>query len=118
MKWLLKWLVNAVALLVVARLVPGFVVHGFVSALIAAVVIGLINATLGLFMKVITFPLTILTFGIFLIVINAAMLKVAASLVRGFEVQSWTAAFLGAILLSLVSSILHWLIGTHRREED
>jgi len=118
MKWLLRWLVNAVALLVVAHIVPGFVVRGFGSALVAAIVIGLINATLGLFTKVITFPLTILTFGIFLIVINAAMLQLAAAMTRGFEVQSWTAAFLGAILLSIVSSILHWLVGTRRREED
>lgn len=116
MKLLIRWLLSAVALMIVAYVVPGFQVSGFVAALIAAAVIGLVNATLGSLLKVVTFPLTILTLGLFLIVVNAAMLKVAAFFVPGFQVRTWTAAFIGAILLSIVSSFLHWLTGDDRRE--
>jgi putative membrane protein len=118
MKVLLRWLVNAVSLLIVARFVSGFVVRGFVDALIAALIIGLVNATLGTILKVLTFPLTILTLGFFLIVVNAAMLKLAARVTPGFEVHGWGAAILGAIVLAIVSSFLHWLVGDDRRERD
>ncbi len=116
MKLLLKWLISAISLLVVAHLVPGFVVSGFMAALLAAIVIGFVNATLGLLTKVLTFPLTIFTLGLFLIVINAVMLKVAAEFTPGFAVKTWTAAILGAILLSIVSSLLNWLISDKRAE--
>src|SRR6266852_3327518 len=100
MKVLLRWLINAVSLLIVARFVSGFVLHGFVDALIAALVIGFVNATLGTILKVLTFPLTIVTLGLFLIVINAVLLKMAAAVTPGFEVHTWTAAILGAIVLT------------------
>src|SRR6476469_5808343 len=116
MRLLVRWLISAVSIMIVAYLVPGFVVHGIVAALIAAVIIGLVNATLGSVVKILTLPLTFLTLGLFLIVVNAIMLKVAAALSPGFEVQTWGAAFIGAILLSLVSTFLHWLIGDKRSE--
>ena len=72
-----------------ADLVPGFHVRGLVPALIAAVVIGLLNATVGLFLKIITFPLSILTLGIFLLVINGVMILVASAIVPGFHVPDW-----------------------------
>jgi putative membrane protein len=111
MRLLIRWLMNAVSLLIVARFVTGFKVSGFKAALIAALVIGLVNATLGAVLKVLTFPLTVLTLGLFMIVINALMLKLAALIMPGlgFEVTTWTAAFLGAILLSIISGLLHWL---------
>jgi putative membrane protein len=116
--WLLvRWLINAVSLLIVAYIVPGFKVDGFGAALIAAIIFGIVNATLGLLLKIITFPLTIVTFGLFLIVINAIMLKMAASVTPGFIVHTWTAALLGAIVLSLVSAFLNWLIKDNRRLE-
>jgi putative membrane protein len=117
MRLLVRWLVNAVSLLIVAYIVPGFELHGIGAALIAAIVFGLVNATLGLVLKVVTFPLTIVTFGFFLIVINAIMLKMAASVTPGFVVHTWTAALIGAIVLSLVSTFLHWLIKDNRRPE-
>ena len=117
MRLLLRWLVNALSLVIVAYIVPGFELHGFVAALIAAVVFGFVNATLGLVLKILTFPLTIITFGLFLIVINAIMLKMAAAVTPGFIVHTWTAALLGAIVLSLVSAFLHWLIKDNRRLE-
>jgi putative membrane protein len=117
MRLLIRWLISAVALLIVAHLVPGIYVRGFSGALIAAAVIGFVNATLGLLLKILTFPLWILTLGLFLIVINAAMLKLTAFFMPAlFEVRTWTAAIIGAILLSLVSAILHWLVGDKRRD--
>ncbi len=74
--------------------VPGISVSGPVAALIAAAVIGLINATLGLLLKILTFPLTILTLGLFWFVINAIMLELAAALVRGFYVRNFVAALI------------------------
>ena len=116
MRLLVRWILSAATLMVVAHFVPGFYVRNFMAALIAAVVIGLVNATLGLLMKVVTFPLTILTLGLFLIVVNAVMLKVAAFFTPGFTVQTWGAAFIGAILISLISTLLNWLLEDKRRE--
>ena len=117
MRLLVRWLINALSLLIVAYIVPGFELHGFVAALIAALVFGFVNATLGLVLKILTFPLTIVTFGLFLIVINAIMLKMAASVTPGFVVHTWTAALIGAIVLSLVSTFLNWLIKDNRQIE-
>ena len=110
MKLLLNWLLSAVSLLIVAHLVPGFAISGLAAALLAAVVIGLVNATLGLLLKVLTFPLTILTLGIFWFVINALMLELASWLVPGFFVRGFLSAFFGAIVLSLVNLLLKYLV--------
>ncbi len=110
LRLLLNWVVSALVLLLVAHVVPGFYLSGFVAALIAAVVIGLVNATLGLVLKVITFPLTVLTLGIFWFVINALMLMLASWLVPGFEVRGFVAAFIGAILLSLINMVVRWIM--------
>jgi putative membrane protein len=95
--------VSALCLLLVAHFVPGFYVSGFGTALIAAVVIGLVNGTLGMLLKIVTFPLTILTFGVFWLLINALMLRFAALLVPGFEVRGLWPAFLGGLILSLLN---------------
>ncbi len=112
MKLLLNWALSALALWVVARLIPGFHVSGPVAALIAALAIGFINATLGLFLKIITFPLTLLTLGLFWLVINALMIELASAIVPGFHVDTFGAAFWGAIVLSLVNMVFRWLVGT------
>jgi putative membrane protein len=104
---LLHWILNAVALLVVAHFVQGFDVSNVMSALIAVVVIGLFNATLGLFLKVITLPLGIISFGLFFLVINAVVLWFSSKFVPGFAVTTFKAAFLGALALAL----LHLLFG-------
>lgn len=112
MRLLLNWLLSAVALLIVSYLVPGFHVEGFKEALIAAIVIGLINATLGLLLKLVTLPLTILTLGVFWWVVNAFMLILASKLLApGFVVSGFFAAFLGAIVLSLVNMVLRKVAG-------
>jgi putative membrane protein len=107
---LVHWLLSALAVYIVAHIVPGISVSGLTAALIAALVIGLINATLGLLLKVVTFPLTILTLGLFWFVINALMLELASAFVRGFEVRGFLSAFIGSILISLVSWVLQQLL--------
>jgi len=110
MRMLLHWVVSALAVWITSRVVPGFVVNGVAAALIAAIVIGLVNATLGLFLKVVTFPLTLLTLGLFWFVINAVMLELASMFVPGFHVLGFASAFWGGIVLSLVNMFLKWLI--------
>lgn len=112
---LANWILSAVALLIVAHVVPGFYVRDFMAALGAALVIGLINATLGVFLKVITAPLSLLTLGGFLLVVNALMLMLASSLLRGFQVRGFMAAFIGGIVLALVNMGLRWIFGERRR---
>jgi putative membrane protein len=109
LRLLLNRFLSAVSLLIVTRIVPGFVVTGFGPALIAVIVIGLVNGTIGFFLKVLTFPLTILTLGIFWLIINALMLMLASAIVPGFKVEGFWPAFLGAIVLSLVNMLMHWL---------
>jgi putative membrane protein len=109
-RMLIHWLVTALAVWLTSLVIPGFYVSGPVAALIAAIAIGLVNATIGLFLKVITFPITIITFGIFWLVINAAILILASKLVPGFQIRSFGAAFLGAIVLSLVNMLLKRLL--------
>lgn len=89
LRMLLHWFVSALAVWITSRVVPGFYVDGAAAALIAAIVIGLVNATLGLFLKVITFPLTILTLGLFWFVINAIMLELASAFVPGFHIRTF-----------------------------
>ncbi len=114
MKLLLNWVLSAIALLLVAHFVPGFYVSGFLSALIAAVVIGLVNATVGFVLKILTFPITILTFGLFLLVINALMLELASALTPGFEVRGFRAAFVGALILALWHMLIRWITESKR----
>ena len=97
-------------LLLVAHFVPGFMVAGFGTALIAAIVIGLVNGTLGMLLKLITLPITILTFGIFWLVINALMIKLAAALVPGFTVVGLWPAFWGGLILSLLNMAVRHLL--------
>lgn len=118
MRMLVNWLLSAVALLIVTYIVPGFQVSGFLSALIAAVVIGLLNATIGLFLKVITFPLTVLTLGIFWFVVNAIVLKLASMFVPGFNIDGFWPAFLGAIVLALINMVFRWLMPKREEQND
>jgi putative membrane protein len=106
MALLVQWLLYAIALMVVSRIVPGFHVAGLWPALIASLVIGLLNATVGLFLKIITFPISILTLGLFLLVINGLMILLASSIVRGFQVRGFVPAFWGAIVLALLGMLI------------
>ncbi len=115
MRLLLNWVLSALAVWIVAKVVPGISVSGPVAALIAALVIGFINATLGVLLKILTFPLTLITLGLFWFVINALMLELASALLAPqFQVHTFTAAFIGAIVLGLVNMVLKWLIHPSR----
>ncbi len=103
LRLIVNWVFSAVSLIIVAHVVRGFEISGFGAALIAAVVIGLVNASIGLFLKIVTFPLTLITLGVFWFVINAVMLKLAAAFVPGFSIRGFLPAFFGAIVLSVVN---------------
>src|SRR5437899_9440618 len=105
-RMLVNWLLSALSLVIVAHVIVGFQLSGFGAALIAAIVIGFVNGTIGFFLKIITFPLSIMTLGLFWLVINALMLKIAAALVPGFHIDGFLPAFFGAIVLSLVNMVL------------
>ena len=107
---LVHWFLSSASLLIVAFLFDGIEVSGLGAALIAPIVIGQINATLGLVLKIVTLPLTVLTLGIFWLVINALMLQFAAALVPGFYVDSFLSAFFGAIVLSIINMLLRSLV--------
>lgn len=110
MRLLLHWILSAIALLIVSHFVPGFIVRGLIPALIAAVVIGLLNATVGLLLKIITFPLSILTLGIFLLVINGLMILLASAIVPGFHVTGLGPAFWGALILALLGMLIRAIV--------
>jgi putative membrane protein len=110
MALLVQWLLYAVALLVVSKIVPGFHVAGLWPALIASLVIGLLNATVGLVLKIVTFPISILSLGLFLLVINGLMILLASSIVRGFHVNGFIPAFWGAVVLALLGMIIKAIV--------
>src|SRR5262245_12110886 len=116
-KLLINWLLSALSLLIVAQVIRGFEVSCVKTALIAALVIGLINSTLGAFLKIVTFPLTLVSLGIFWFVINALMLKLATVLVTGFRIDGLLPAFFGAIILSLVNVVLRAIAGRYSKED-
>jgi putative membrane protein len=107
MKILVKWLLSAVALLAVAHLYSGVVVQSFSSALIAALVIGLFNAVLRPVLVVLTLPVTVVTLGLFLFVINALMFWSAAGILDGFHVQGFSAALIGSLLYTLLGMVIN-----------
>lgn len=107
---LLVWILNAVALLVVAYLLPGITVASFGSALIAALVLGLLNAVVKPLLVLLTLPLTIVTLGLFLLVLNALVFWWAGSILKGFQVDGFWWAVIGAIVYSLVSGVLASLL--------
>ena len=106
MALLLQWILTAIALLIVSRIVHGF--HE--AALIAALVIGLLNATVGFVLKIITFPLSVLTLGIFLLVINGIMIMLASAVVPGFLVRGFAPAFWGAVVLALLGMVIRAVV--------
>jgi putative membrane protein len=110
MRLLLHWFLSALAMLLVAHFVRGFVVKGLVAALLAAAVYGLVNATLGLVIKVLTFPLSIVTLGLFLLVVNALMLQFSAALLPGIEVHGFWPAFWAALLLAILGMLIRGLL--------
>lgn len=112
--WVGRWLINGVALLVVAHLIGGIHVSGVFAALVAAAIFGLVNAFIRPVFIVLTLPINILTLGLFTFVVNALMLWLTAAVVPGFDVYGFWAALGGSILLSLVSAAIGWLVQDSR----
>jgi putative membrane protein len=106
MKLLLVWVLNALALLAVAYIVPGIHVADFVSALVAALVIGLVNMLIKPILVILTLPITILTLGLFILVINGLLFYGVGNWLQGFEVKTLLAGIIGAV----VYSVLSWLL--------
>ncbi|MNV75269.1 Membrane protein of unknown function [compost metagenome] len=107
---ILVWILNAVALLAVAYLLPGITVASFGSALIAALVLGLVNMLVKPVLVLLTLPITIVTLGLFLVVINALLFWFVGSVLKGFQVNGFWWAVGGAILYSIISGLLTKLI--------
>ncbi|MDN5844589.1 MAG: phage holin family protein [Alcaligenaceae bacterium] len=110
MTLLLVWILNAVALLIVAYILPGITVASFGSALIAALVLGLLNTLVMPVLILLTLPITVVTLGLFLIVLNALVFWFAGSILKGFHADGFWWAVLGAIVYSIVSGLLSGLL--------
>ncbi len=108
--FLLTWLITAVSLIITANLVPGFVVKSFVAALIAAVIIGLVNAVIRPILVVLTLPITFVTLGLFLFVVNAITIWIAGAIAPGFDVLGFVPALLGSIVLTIIATALNFVV--------
>ncbi len=106
MKIIVRWLLLAAALLLVAHLYPGVSVASFGAAMIAALVLGLLNTLVRPLLVLLTLPVTLLTLGLFLFVINALMFWAAAGVLKGFEVTGFAAALIGSVLYSLCGMVI------------
>ena|SRR5438105_2412567 len=111
---LIRWLINIAALFIVVQVIPGFHARDWATLAVAALVLGLLNALIRPILFVLTLPLTIVTLGLFLIVLNAIMLELTAWLVPGFRIDTFVAACIGAIVLGLISLVTS-RIGRHER---
>lgn len=110
MRVVIRWFINALALLGVAYLYSGVQVEGIFAALFAAVVLGLVNAIIRPVLILLTLPVTLLTMGLFIFVINALMFWLVAELVRGFTVTGFTAALIGSFMYSVITLLVNWLV--------
>ena len=110
MSLLIRWAASAIALYIVTQFVPGVSVNGVQAALLAALVIGLVNATLGSLIKLLTLPIGCLTLGISSLIVNALMFWLASNFVSGFHVTGFVPAVLGSIALSIVGAAVDFLL--------
>lgn len=109
--FLLTWLITAVSLMITAYIVPGFAVKNLVAALVAAVILGLANAIVKPILTVLTLPITLLTFGLFLFVVNALTIWFVGNISPGFHVNGFVPALIGSIVLTVVASVLNTVLG-------
>ena len=112
---IIRWILNTLALLLVVTIVPGFGYKSWITLAVAAAVLGIVNAIIKPVLFALTFPLTVITLGLFLLVLNAIMLRITDWIVPSFEVNGWWPAILGALLLSIVSMVTN-RIGRDEKE--
>ncbi|MDY8136660.1 phage holin family protein [Aquimarina sp. 2201CG5-10] len=110
MKFILKMILSAVAVLVLAEILPGVGVDSYVSALIVAFVLAILNAVVKPILVILTLPVTVVTLGLFLLVINAAIILLADYFISGFSVSGWLWALIFSVLLSVFQSILYSIL--------
>jgi len=115
--FLVRWLVSALSLWLASAIVPGMHIEGLGSLILAALLLGIVNAVFRPLVIFLTLPFTILTLGLFLFVVNAAMLGVVAWLLPRFTLTSFWAALLGSLVVSIVGTVLSWMIGPHGKYE-
>ena len=114
---LVTWLLSAIAVFVAAKIVPGVAVDTFGAALAAAAVLGIVNAVVRPILVLLTLPVTVLTLGLFLLVVNGACVGLAARLLPGFHVEGLGPAILMVIVVSMVSGVLGWLVGDDEKKK-
>jgi putative membrane protein len=108
--FLISWLLSALALWLVAQIVSGIELRGFGAAMIATAVIAIVNAIIGPILRFFTFPLVILTLGLFLLVINAILLKLASMFTPGFKIRGFFSALIGSLVLTVLTWLLRHLV--------
>lgn len=116
MTLIVRWFINALALMLVAYLYSGVQVSGIVAALIAALVLGLVNAVIRPLLVLLTLPVTILTLGLFIFIINAFLFWFVAEIVDGFKVTGFMAALIGSLMFSVVSLVTSWLVSDKKKD--
>ena len=114
MKLILRWLISAAAIFAVPYIVPGVSIASVYTAVIAALIIGLINAIIRPVLLLLTLPITMLTLGLFTLVINALLFWFASTIVKGFYVEGFVAAFLGALAFWLIAWVGNAIAGTKK----
>jgi putative membrane protein len=113
-RFITTWLITAVSLLITAYFIPGFHLRSIVAAIIAAAVIGLVNAFVRPVLSLLALPITLLTLGLFSFVLNALTLWLASAFSPGFEINGFIPALIGSLVLSVVSGLLNWILGIDR----
>ena len=106
-RFLITWLLTALALVLTANIVPGFIIKSFVAAAIAAIILGLVNAVVRPLLVLLTLPLTVLTFGLFLFVVNALSIGIVSFITPGFQINGFLPALVGSIVLTIITSLLN-----------
>ena len=110
MKFMIKWFINVIALLVVIHVIAGVGIDNMQTVFVAALILGLLNSVLRPFILILTLPLTIFTFGFFTLIINGYLFYLAAKFVKGFVVTGFWNAFWAALLFSVISSLLNFML--------
>jgi putative membrane protein len=110
--WIVNWLLGALALWLVAQIIPGIQIRSFRAALLATIVIAVVNITIGPILRFIAWPITFLTLGLFRLVLNALLLKLASMFTPGFRIDGFLNALLGSLVLTVLDIVLHRVVWT------
>lgn len=108
---ILLWLTSSIVLFLTAKLVPGFTIKSFPKAMLAALVVGFLNALVKPVLIFLTLPINILTFGLFTFVVNAVILRLAAGILKGFDIKGWSAALIGAVMMAIINMVFLLVFG-------